>query len=339
MGGVTYNYITQNGQVVRQTWGNHVMDFVYDNTGKPYALKYDGTTYYYVLNLQGDVMSIITHWGQSYGSYTYDAWGNVLSVSGDIANLNPIRYRGYYYDSETRLYYLQSRYYDPQVKRFINADGYTSVGQGFIGYNMFAYCINNPVTGLDATGEMCGADDAALLGLGLVVGGIVLIAYYATTPSYQRNLQDAINEVYDFFSNDIPESLGNINVAAEAATTVPDVCTKACDKAAAQIKRRSNKDHFWLAIKIAVQGGNEIFIPGRSLSYKEAISAARAGESIFADSKHNAYIVARAASNGYRPIYHSAHKGGRCAGYFRHYHVRTGRKRDAKKGGHIFFLW
>ena len=91
------------------------MDFIYDNTWKPYALKYDGTTYYYVLNLQGDVMSIITHWEQSYGSYTYDAWGNVLSVSGDIAYLNPIRYRGYYYDSETRLYYLGSRYYDPTL--------------------------------------------------------------------------------------------------------------------------------------------------------------------------------------------------------------------------------
>lgn len=96
--GVTYNYITQNGQVVRQTWGSHVMDFIYDNTGKPYALKYDGTIYYYVLNLQGDVISIIRHWGESYGSYTYDAWGNVIAQSGDIANLNPIRYRGYYYD-------------------------------------------------------------------------------------------------------------------------------------------------------------------------------------------------------------------------------------------------
>ena len=158
VGGVTYNYITQNGQVVRQTWTSggtsHVMDFIYDNTGKPYALKYDGTTYYYVLNLQGDVMSIITHWGESYGSYTYDAWGNVLSVSGDIANLNPIRYRGYYYDSETRLYYLQSRYYDPQVKRFINADGFASTGQGFIGYNMFVYSNNSPVNFDDATGDM-----------------------------------------------------------------------------------------------------------------------------------------------------------------------------------------
>ncbi len=161
--GVTYNYITQNGQVVRQTWTSggtsHVMDFIYDNTGKPYALKYDGTTYYYVLNLQGDVISIITHWGEAYGSYTYDAWGNVLSVSGDIANLNPIRYRGYYYDSETGLYYLGSRYYDPQVRRFINADGaaFATVnpyGEGLTDKNYFAYCDNNPVSRSDDGGEL-----------------------------------------------------------------------------------------------------------------------------------------------------------------------------------------
>ena len=154
--GVTYNYITQNGQVVRQTWGSHVMDFIYDNTGKPYALKYDGTLYYYVLNLQGDVISIVTHWGESYGSYTYDAWGNVISQSGSIASINPIRYRGYYYDSETGLYYLGSRYYDPAVKRFINADGATLAvtnSGGLTDKNYFAYCDNNPTNRSDDGGR------------------------------------------------------------------------------------------------------------------------------------------------------------------------------------------
>ena len=169
--GATYNYITQNGQVVRQTWGSHVMDFVYDNTGKPYALKYDGTLYYYVLNLQGDVISIITHWGESYGSYTYDAWGNVISQSGSIASINPIRYRGYYYDSETGLYYLGSRYYDPQVRRFINADGATLVtvnpySNGLTDKNYFAYCDNNPVSRSDDGGTFFNTV------IGAVVGGI-----------------------------------------------------------------------------------------------------------------------------------------------------------------------
>ncbi len=70
-----------------------------------------------------------------------------------MASINPLRYRGYYYDTETGFYYVQSRYYDPIVKRFINADSYASTGQGFLGYNMFAYCGNNPVNMIDIIGN------------------------------------------------------------------------------------------------------------------------------------------------------------------------------------------
>ncbi len=185
--GVTYNYITQNGQVVRQTWTSggtsHVMDFIYDNTGKPYALKYDGTTYYYVLNQQGDVISIITHWGESYGSYTYDAWGNVIAQSGSIASINPIRYRGYYYDSETGLYYLGSRYYDPVVKRFINADGaafatINPYSNGLTDKNYFAYCDNNPVSRSDDGGAFW---SELLTGVAVVAGVTAVAAFVVAT--------------------------------------------------------------------------------------------------------------------------------------------------------------
>ena len=150
---MTYSYITQNGQVVRQTWGGNTLDVIYDNNGKPCELKYNGTLYYYVLNLQGDVIAIVSENGTCVATYTYDAWGSVISQSGTLAAVNPIRYRGYYYDTETRLYYLQSRYYDPQVKRFVNADCFASTGQGFIACNMFCYCRNNPVMGIDPTGR------------------------------------------------------------------------------------------------------------------------------------------------------------------------------------------
>ena len=91
-------------------------------------------------------------------TYTYDEWGKILSVTGTLANtvgqMNPIRYRGYYYDVETGLYYLQSRYYDPETGRFINADGQISgVGGDILGYNMFAYCMNNPVNMSDPSGH------------------------------------------------------------------------------------------------------------------------------------------------------------------------------------------
>ena len=182
--GVTYNYITQNGQVVRQTWTsggeNHVMDFIYDNTGKPYAVKYDNQIFYYVLNLQGDVIAIITHWGAAYGTYTYDAWGNVISQSGSIANINPIRYRGYYYDSETGLYYLGSRYYDPLVKRFINADDSSvlSIEQGsMLQYNLFSYCLNNPSNRTDVDGNLSLPNIVKVgIGVGAILVGAAVVA-------------------------------------------------------------------------------------------------------------------------------------------------------------------
>ena len=89
----------------------------------------------------------------------YDAWGNVLrstqiATGGSAANnVNPFRYRGYYYDTETQLYYLQSRYYNPQWGRFLNADGYFSTGTGLLGHNMYAYCNNNPVMEYDPSGK------------------------------------------------------------------------------------------------------------------------------------------------------------------------------------------
>ena len=98
---------------------------------------------FYLINTAGTVVA----------SYTYDPYGKVLSATGSLASINPLRYRGYYYDSETGFYYLQSRYYDPQICRFINADSYASTGQDFIGHNMFAYSGNNPVNRIDPTGH------------------------------------------------------------------------------------------------------------------------------------------------------------------------------------------
>ena len=160
---VTHEYLTLNGKVARETIKTNnsltaVLDFIYDESGKPFALKYstDGATfdtYYYVLNLQGDVVKLIQANGHIVAQYTYDAWGYILSSGGNLAEVNPLRYRGYYYDNETGFYYLQSRYYDPANRRFINADRHMSTGQGFVGTNMFAYCNNSPVFLVDYDGD------------------------------------------------------------------------------------------------------------------------------------------------------------------------------------------
>jgi len=117
----------------------------------------DGTLYYFRKNLQGDVIGIYNENRQLVAKHEYSAFGEIISVTdlngSDIANINPFRYRGYYYDTETELYYLITRYYDPVVGRFLNADVYTSTGKGFVGNNMFAYCLNNPVNMIDIDGR------------------------------------------------------------------------------------------------------------------------------------------------------------------------------------------
>ena len=159
---VTHEYLTQSGKVVRETittsMDTTTLDFFYDDSGRPFAFNYtpEGSTpntYYYILNLQGDVVQIIDEAGVLQAEYIYSPWGEIISAEGDLAEVNPLRYRGYYYDSETGFYYLQSRYYDPANRRFISADVYASTGQGFVGTNMFAYCNNKPIINSDPSGH------------------------------------------------------------------------------------------------------------------------------------------------------------------------------------------
>ena len=138
--------------------GSTVLNFAYDASGTPMAVTYGGATYYYATNIQGDVVAILNASGTAVVTYTYDAWGNILTTTGTMASTlgvhNPLRYRGYVYDPETGLYYLQSRYYNPALARFICADSLVSTGQGILGNNMFAYCLNNPVCYVDPNGNL-----------------------------------------------------------------------------------------------------------------------------------------------------------------------------------------
>lgn len=191
VGSVAHEYRTLNGKVVYEKIGSgstaKIMIFSYDAQGRPFAVKYSTNnggsyiTYFYALNQQGDVVKIFRSLPSRdsngnlnglteavYATYTYDAWGNILSQSGSMASTNPLRYRGYYYDSETGFYYLQSRYYDPATRWFINADVYSSTDSSdAISCNMFAYCGNNPTSRSDETGDFWNFI------VGAVVGAVV----------------------------------------------------------------------------------------------------------------------------------------------------------------------
>jgi len=136
--------------------GDNLYRFYYDVDGVRTAMEYNGNMYYYQYNLQGDVTGIYDSNFNKVVYYLYDSWGKLLEYGGSMANTvgtaNPFRYRGYYYDEESGFYYLNSRYYDPETGRFINADGYISTGVGILGTNMFSYCYNNPVIMSDSLG-------------------------------------------------------------------------------------------------------------------------------------------------------------------------------------------
>jgi len=157
-GNVTTEYTWVSGLLMSMTDGTNTLQFSYSPEGEALSVKYNGTDYYYIRNLQGDVTGIYNYVGSVVVKYAYDAWGKIISVTGSMANtlgkLNPFRYRSYIYDEETGFYYLQSRYYDPEIGRFINADIFVSTGTGLNGFNMFAYCGNNPVMYVDVTGTM-----------------------------------------------------------------------------------------------------------------------------------------------------------------------------------------
>ena len=154
VGTTAHNYIYASGKLLRETYGSNTLDFFYDNNGTPFALKHNGTLYYYVTNLQGDVMNLVDGSGNVVATYDYDPYGKVITSTGSMAEINPLRYRGYYYDTESGLYYLQSRYYDPAIGRFINADCNLSVAGGdILGNNFYSYCFNNPVNMLDRNGD------------------------------------------------------------------------------------------------------------------------------------------------------------------------------------------
>lgn len=151
----TNYYYDSNKNLIALVKGNDTLLFYYDSDGNATSFSYNGTMYFYVKNLQGDVIRIIDLAGTEVASYVYDSWGNIKDTKGDptVRELNPIRYRGYVYDTETSLYYLQSRYYNPFTGRFLNADIYCDTGTDTtLSTNMFAYCENNPINKSDQTG-------------------------------------------------------------------------------------------------------------------------------------------------------------------------------------------
>ncbi|MFT9057573.1 MAG: RHS repeat-associated core domain-containing protein, partial [Ethanoligenens sp.] len=156
--GKTTAYTLNGSEIKSQSDGTNTTAFTYDDQGSPLTMTLNGVKYTYEKNAQGDVTGLIDSNGNEVVTYQYDSWGKLLVIGGSLKDSvglqNPLRYRGYYYDTETGLYYLQSRYYTPEWGRFISKDDnqYHEGGTG-VAANLYAYANNNPVMNVDPDGH------------------------------------------------------------------------------------------------------------------------------------------------------------------------------------------
>jgi len=182
--GIRYKKILANGDNVRYVLdGNKILKEEHNTFSINYLYNINGLfgficnneTYMYQKNIFGDIVRIFNSDAEIVGEYRYDAFGNVTIITdvNGIASLNPFRYRGYYFDNETELYYLNYRYYDPSIGRFISPDDISYINPNTInGLNLYAYCGNDPINYLDPTGHIIFSLSALIIGtlVGIAIG-------------------------------------------------------------------------------------------------------------------------------------------------------------------------
>ena len=315
-------YFTNGSTILAEKTGSNVLWYIYDSDGEILGFTYNGTPYYYIKNVQGDVYKVVNAGGTEVASYTYDPWGKVISSSGSMANINPIRYRSYYYDTETGFYYVSSRYYDPETGRFLNADGLLGANQDLLSYNLFAYCSNNPVNCSDPTGEV--ALECVILGIAAVafIGtGMMLGAVGAQTASQQ--LQGKIHYAPSESKLSSLYHMHNSSAIQIAPSSTAAIRSEEKEQEKAAIGSLTSRAPFCGA---DIVGGTWKIVTG-PMSYQEAlvwidttaaahIYGRNASWGLYSTNRSDALTMATILGFGKLPIFHVGEYG-----QFSHYHV------------------
>lgn len=318
---------------------------LYDNEDSVCGILYNDTPYYFLKNLQGDIIAITNVNGDTVARYSYDAWGVCTIISDtsncNIATINPFRYRGYYYDEEIAMYYLQSRYYDPAMGRFINTDE-AMLCVVPVAHNLYVYCSNNPINCADYTGYHPGlliAFGKLLAACGLLLLAFGILISITSSPSFKDAWKAFCNSVGNGLSwaaNKIYHGLGsawnwtvNQVQALLAAVTLFAVIVQAHTKIIKTVKRYS-KTRYWTATV-----HRDYVDLGREITYTTAVNEVSAGRNVFTVTAAEASAVAAAAYGNKPPVGPEIDEGKESTiGYYYHYHVYGRRKK-----GHVFFLF
>ena len=202
VGNSTVQYVWNDGNLVAELRDGYTLKFLYNN-GEAAGFSYNGADYYYGKDSFGVIRYLYNTSGEVVTTYTYDAWGTVLSVTGTLAEtvgtVNPVRYKSYYLDSETGWYYLQSRYFDSEMGRFLNADDvkYINETNSIISCNLFSYCLNNPANMHDLYGNIAVSAAIAMSAQSLAKLAVVMIlTLYVVDDDFRDNVNGMLDAIF-----------------------------------------------------------------------------------------------------------------------------------------------
>ena len=322
---VTDYYYDNNNNLIAEKTDNATLFFYYDTENSPVALSYNGKMFYYVKNLQGDIVKILDEDGQEKADYVYNAWGNIISQSDDeLASINPLRYRGYVYDEDTTLYYLQTRYYDPTTGRFINADDTAYIGATgtVLSANIFTYCENNPIIKKDINGKVTGVDDVFMLAvlIATVAAIAVVIGIIAFKDSWQilckymaNSLSSLWQDIWNGFVNFYDWSAKKIKLAIKTCKKYISLY-RADSRLRSKLKSKRKNSKRFFTVRMEK---NKAPIVGPPIDANVAVSKLRRGFDVITYFRTDALNIANRA-NGKKSECHQKHDH---SFYFSHFHV------------------
>ena len=236
--GVIHNYTFDSTMILSESYGSNIILFIYDESGSPMGIAYRNTSYeqdvfdkyIFTKNLQGDIIGIYSEDGTCVAEYSYDAWGNhtvTNHTTDNIGDINPFRYRGYYFDVESNFYFLNTRYYDPQIKRFISSDvtgTLTDTPMSLTDKNLYAYCDNNPVMRVDNGGQFWDTFFDVIS----LAASIVEVAVNPYDPWAWAGLVGDVVDLVPFVSG-VGEITRSVNTTRKVADKVGDVTEAVVD--------------------------------------------------------------------------------------------------------------